>query len=121
METLELLSSPDVCRLAGISYRQLDYWSRSGLLKPHGGIGSGTQRGFDAKEVRIACLVGELLRFGVSAQVARRVVGCLRESNDDLWSGAILIDVDGRIRPVPGYSADKPSSWLINLRRLTAA
>ena len=25
---------PDVCRIIGITYRQLDYWARTGLVTP---------------------------------------------------------------------------------------
>ncbi|HEV8683578.1 MAG TPA: MerR family transcriptional regulator, partial [Actinomycetota bacterium] len=37
---------PDVCRIVGISYRQLDYWTRTGLVRPsvRDARGSGTQR-----------------------------------------------------------------------------
>ena len=37
---------PQVCSLVGITYRQLDYWARTGLLRPSvsAAKGSGTQR-----------------------------------------------------------------------------
>ena len=37
---------PEVCKLVGISYRQLDYWARTGLVTPsiREAGGSGTQR-----------------------------------------------------------------------------
>ena len=37
---------PEVCRIVGITYRQLDYWARTGLVEPsvRGATGSGTQR-----------------------------------------------------------------------------
>ena len=37
---------PEVCRTIGITYRQLDYWARTGLVTPsiREAGGSGTQR-----------------------------------------------------------------------------
>jgi hypothetical protein len=37
---------PAVCRIVGITYRQLDYWARTGLVEPslRRAEGSGTQR-----------------------------------------------------------------------------
>ncbi|MGE5828726.1 MAG: transcriptional regulator, partial [Micromonosporaceae bacterium] len=37
---------PTACNAAGITYRQLDYWARTGLVEPtvRGAHGSGTQR-----------------------------------------------------------------------------
>ena len=37
---------PTACNAAGITYRQLDYWARTGLIEPtvRGASGSGSQR-----------------------------------------------------------------------------
>jgi len=37
---------PEVCRVVGITYRQLDYWARTGLVNPsiREAGGSGTRR-----------------------------------------------------------------------------
>src|SRR6266540_1505746 len=58
---------PTVCKLIGISYRQLDYWARTGLVTPsvRAADGSGSQRlyGFtDLVELRI---IKRLLDAGV--------------------------------------------------------
>ena len=50
---------PQVCELVGITYRQLDYWARTGLLTPSitQAKGSGTQRRYsmrDLVELKIA-------------------------------------------------------------------
>ncbi len=39
-------AAPTACKAAGITYRQLDYWARTGLVEPsvRGATGSGTQR-----------------------------------------------------------------------------
>ena len=65
---------PQVCQLVGISYRQLDYWARTGLLR-----GSGTKRSYSYRDLLELKVIKRLLDAGVSLQSARRAVGCLRE------------------------------------------
>lgn len=56
-----LLSSTEVLQRAGITYRQLDYWCRTGLLKPVEAMpGSGNAREFPDSEVRTATALGRL-------------------------------------------------------------
>lgn len=72
METQPLYRTEEVCELVGCTYRQLDYWVRTGVIRPHTqASGSGTQRFFseaDIKEVRmvadIAALFGPGSGFG---------------------------------------------------------
>ena len=44
---------PTACQIAGITYRQLDYWARTGLVKPsiRGAKGSGSQRLYSFKDI----------------------------------------------------------------------
>ena len=39
-------AAPEVCKIVGITYRQLDYWARTELVTPsvRDASGSGTQR-----------------------------------------------------------------------------
>lgn len=63
--TVALHTSRDVCRLAGVTYRQLDYWVRGGLLLPPvPATGSGSQRLFDTREAQIAWVLGQCSRLG---------------------------------------------------------
>lgn len=50
------VSSAELRRAAGITYRQVDYWTRTGLLRPVGvqSPGSGNWRKYPQSEVRIA-------------------------------------------------------------------
>jgi len=71
---------PQVCTLVGISYRQLDYWARTGLLRPSiaDARGSGTQRVYSYTDVLELKVIKQLLDAGISLQRARRAVECLR-------------------------------------------
>src|SRR5271154_294239 len=72
---------PQVCQIVGISYRQLDYWARTGLLRPSlaEAQGSGTKRRYSYRDLLELKVIKRLLDAGVSLQSARRAVGCLRE------------------------------------------
>jgi DNA-binding transcriptional MerR regulator len=72
---------PQVCGLVGISYRQLDYWARTGLLQPSVATakGSGSRRVYSYSDVLELKVIKQLLDAGVSLQSARRAVECLRE------------------------------------------
>jgi DNA-binding transcriptional MerR regulator len=74
-------TAPIVCAAVGVTYRQLDYWARTGLLTPsvRAASGSGTQRIYSRRDVlvlRIARLLGEA---GVSFPVIRTVVVHIRD------------------------------------------
>lgn len=72
---------PQVCKIVGITYRQLDYWARTGLLRPSitDARGSGTQRCYSYHDVLDLKVIKRLLDAGVSLRQARRAVECLRE------------------------------------------
>ena len=74
-------SGPQVCRLVGITYRQLDYWARTGLSTPTlaAAKGSGTKRRYDYTDVLELKVIKSLIDAGVSLQRARRAVDCLRD------------------------------------------
>ena len=59
---------PDVCRIVGISYRQLDYWARTELVTPsiRDAHGSGTQRLYSFQDLLALKVIKKLLDTGVS-------------------------------------------------------
>jgi len=65
---------PQVCGLVGISYRQLDYWARTGLLQPSvaAANGSGSRRVYSYSDVLELKVIKQLLDAGVSLQSGRR-------------------------------------------------
>lgn len=72
---------PTACRAAGITYRQLDYWARTGLVSPaiRPATGSGTHRLYSFRDILVLKVVKRLLDTGVSLQQIRSAVDALRE------------------------------------------
>lgn len=68
------------CQAAGISYRQLDYWARTGLVEPtvRSASGSGSQRLYGFTDILVLKIVKRLLDTGVSLQNIRSAVSHLR-------------------------------------------
>lgn len=71
---------PTACSAAGITYRQLDYWARTGLVEPsiRPAYGSGTQRLYGFRDIVVLKIVKRLLDTGVSLQNIRAAVRHLR-------------------------------------------
>ncbi|MHB8263168.1 MAG: MerR family transcriptional regulator [Acidimicrobiales bacterium] len=90
---LEGFRGPQVCRLVGITYRQLDYWARTGLLTPSvaPARGSGTQRLYSYGDVLEIKVVKRLLDAGVSLKAARKAVECLRDAIGESLPSATLV------------------------------
>lgn len=99
---------PQVCTLVHISYRQLDYWARTGLLKPSlaAAKGSGTKRRYSYRDLVQLKVIKQLLDAGISLQSARRAIECLRtDLGEDLassrlvltGSSAVLVRSDGDV------------------------
>jgi DNA-binding transcriptional MerR regulator len=85
---------PQVCSIVGITYRQLDYWARTGLLNPSvsRARGSGSQRIYSYLDLVQLKVIKRLLDAGVSLQAARRAIDCLRSSGEDLASANLVIN-----------------------------
>ncbi|MPY11156.1 MerR family transcriptional regulator [Arthrobacter bussei] len=86
---------PTACKAAGITYRQLDYWARTGLVEPavRGASGSGTQRLYGFRDILVLKVVKRLLDTGVSLQQIRTAVEHLRERGvEDLAQITLMSD-----------------------------
>jgi DNA-binding transcriptional MerR regulator len=86
---------PMACSAAGITYRQLDYWARTGLVEPtvRTAGGSGTQRLYSFRDILLLKVIKRLLDAGVSLQQIRTAVHHLRErGTDDLTRVTLMSD-----------------------------
>jgi DNA-binding transcriptional MerR regulator len=86
---------PTACAAAGITYRQLDYWARTGLVEPsiRSAQGSGSQRLYGFRDILVLKVVKRLLDTGVSLQNIRTAVGHLRQRGvDDLAQITLMSD-----------------------------
>ena len=84
---------PVACAAAGITYRQLDYWARTGLVEPgvRPATGSGTQRLYGFTDILVLKIVKRLLDTGVSLQQIRSAVQFLRDRGVDDLAGITLM------------------------------
>jgi DNA-binding transcriptional MerR regulator len=86
---------PTACAAAGITYRQLDYWARTGLVEPtvRAAAGSGSQRLYSFRDILVLKVVKRLLDTGVALQNIRAAVQHLRERGvDDLAQITLMSD-----------------------------
>jgi DNA-binding transcriptional MerR regulator len=86
---------PTACKAAGITYRQLDYWARTGLVDPsvRPAGGSGTQRLYGFRDILVLKIVKRLLDTGVSLQQIRVAISVLRSRGvDDLAQLTLMSD-----------------------------
>jgi DNA-binding transcriptional MerR regulator len=101
---------PQVCTLIGITYRQLDYWARTGLLRPSiaDARGSGTQRRYSYHDVLELKVIKQLLDAGISLQRARRAVECMRDGlgGDLAATNLVLVGTDSVLAHSDGEVVD---------------
>jgi DNA-binding transcriptional MerR regulator len=81
------------CKAAGITYRQLDYWARTGLVEPsvRSATGSGSQRLYGFRDILVLKVVKRLLDTGVSLQQIRLAITSLRQAGVEELSGITLM------------------------------
>jgi len=97
---------PEVTRIVGITYRQLDYWARTGLVTPSvkDAHGSGTQRLYSFQDLALLRLIKRMLDSGVNLQQIRKAIGALKEL-DQPALGTTLVSDGNRI-----YAVESPEA-----------
>jgi len=91
---------PAVCKIVGITYRQLDYWARTDLIRPSiaDARGSGTQRVYSYRDLLELKVIKSLLDAGVSLQQARQAIEYLRgHLGEDLVSAHLVLNGPGSV------------------------
>jgi DNA-binding transcriptional MerR regulator len=89
---------PQACKIVGITYRQLDYWTRTGLIVPsiQEAAGSGTQRLFSFNDLLQLKVIKSLTDAGASLQKVRQAINYVRDHLSDDWSQVTIVtDGDG--------------------------
>jgi DNA-binding transcriptional MerR regulator len=86
---------PTACAAAGITYRQLDYWARTGHVEHsvRAAHGSGSQRLYGFRDILVLKVVKRLLDTGISLQQIRAAVQHLRNhGTEDLAQVTLMSD-----------------------------
>ncbi|HVM36392.1 MAG TPA: MerR family transcriptional regulator [Actinomycetota bacterium] len=84
---------PQACKIVGITYRQLDYWTRTGLVTPsvHPASGSGTQRLYSFNDLLQLKVIKQLVDAGASLQKVRQAIDYVRTDLQGDWSKATIV------------------------------
>jgi DNA-binding transcriptional MerR regulator len=84
---------PKVCSIVGITYRQLDYWTRTNLVHASvsGAKGSGTQRLYSYGDLLELKVIKRLLDAGISLQQARKALEALRSSGGEVATANLVL------------------------------
>ena len=90
-------SGKQACEIVGISYRQLDYWDRQGVVCPslRPAHGSGSQRRYSYRDLVRLRMVKQLLDAGVQLKNARKAIEYLREEEGADWQTASIVLAEG--------------------------
>jgi DNA-binding transcriptional MerR regulator len=90
-------SGKQACEIVGISYRQLDYWDRQGVVCPSlsAAHGSGTQRKYSYRDLVRLRMVKNILDSGVQLKNARKAIEYLREEEGADWQTASIVLAEG--------------------------
>jgi DNA-binding transcriptional MerR regulator len=91
---------PQVCKIVGITYRQLDYWARTNLIRPSiaDARGSGSQRRYSYRDLVELKVIKSLLDAGVSLQSARRAIEYLRDNlGEEMASTKLVLNGPGSV------------------------
>ena len=105
---------PEVQKIVGISYRQLDYWARTGLVRPsiRDAGGSGTQRLYSFEDLVVLRTIKKLLDAGVSLQRIRKAIGFLRDHLNREPQGVTIMSDGSGI-----YACESPTEVMDLLQR----
>ncbi len=88
-------SGTRTAKIVGITYRQLDYWARTDLLRPSlsDASGSGSRRRYSYNDLLELKAIKKLLDAGIKLEQVRRVFENLREHvGADIAAAHIVID-----------------------------
>jgi DNA-binding transcriptional MerR regulator len=92
----EGFSGREAADIVGITYRQLDYWARTDLVRPSlaDARGSGSRRRYSYRDLIELKMIKSLLDAGQKLERVRAAFDYLRDLGDDLTSSQLVIAGD---------------------------
>ena len=90
----ECFSGTKAAQIVGITYRQLDYWARTDLVRPTvaDASGSGTRRQYSYRDLLELRMIKNLLDAGIKLESVREVFTYLRNSmHTDIAAAHLVI------------------------------
>lgn len=111
-------SAHATAELVGCTYRQLDYWVRTGHVRPMvEAHGSGSRRRFSRRDVRAVRLVHQLRALGAPLHAIAGAAATLADSSTE-WSGVVVVSTEGVVMDamdlVVGL-APGAAGWIVDL------
>ena len=95
MSVTQSFSGKRTAEIVGITYRQLDYWARTDLIKPSltPATGSGSRRLYSYQDLLELKVVKSLLDAGLKLEAVRNAFGYLRtQLGEDVASANLVIN-----------------------------
>lgn len=90
-----MFSSKQTCDIVGITYRQLDYWARTGLFSPtEQAQGSGTRRQYSYLDLVNLRVIKNMLDNGMNLKEVRRATEYLVSQGEVLASADLVMTQD---------------------------
>ncbi|MCC6225169.1 MAG: MerR family transcriptional regulator [Microthrixaceae bacterium] len=93
-------SGKKAAEIVGISYRQLDYWARTDLIRPSvaDAAGSGSRRSYSYRDLLELKVVKQLLDGGVKLEQVRGAFRYIRDHlGEDVASANIVLSGSGTV------------------------
>lgn len=93
-EVEQSYSGNRTAEIVGITYRQLDYWARTDLVRPslQAATGSGSRRLYSYRDLLELKVIKSLLDAGIKLESVREVFSYLRENlGEDIASVSLVI------------------------------
>ena len=86
-------SGSQAAQIAGITYRQLDYWARTNLIRPSltDAKGSGSRRSYEYRDLLELKVIKQLLDAGIKLESVREVFTYLRSHVDTEIAAAHIV------------------------------
>jgi len=89
----QVFSGTKAAQIVGITYRQLDYWARTDLIRPSvtDASGSGTRRAYKYRDLLELRVIKNLLDAGIRLEAIREVFTYLRDHVDSEIAAAHIV------------------------------